>query len=283
MRHHLFDFPYSKYASPLTPVPTRMTPGGALRRPVRCILFDIYGTLFISGSGDIGAERKTEPRQDDLNALIHRYRLNQFSDQLRNAFFSAVETTHEKMKNRGIDVPEVEYDQIWASILPGMDPREIREFAAAYELIVNPVYPMPNLKTLLAGCRERALPLGIISNAQFFTPLLFYWFLGGLPESIGFDPDLLFYSYRYGVAKPSPVLFEAAASALKDQDIGVAEVLYVGNDMLNDVYAAEQAGFQTALFAGDARSLRLRKDDPRVETISPDLVVTELMQILDYV
>ena len=120
MRHRLFDFPYSKYVSPLTPVPTRMTPGGALRRPVRCILFDIYGTLFISGSGDIGAERKTEPKQDDLNALIHRYRLNQSSDQLRNAFFSAVETTHEKMKNRGVDVPEVEYDQIWASILPGM-------------------------------------------------------------------------------------------------------------------------------------------------------------------
>ena len=283
MHHHLFDFPFSKYVSPLTPVPTRMTPGGTLRRPVRCVMYDLYGTLFISGSGDIGAERKTEPRQEDLNTLIHRYRLNRSPDQLRSAFFSLVEITHEKMKKRGVDVPEVEYDQIWASILPETDPREIRDFATAYELIVNPVYPMPNLKTLLAGCRERGLEQGIISNAQFFTPLLFYWFLGGLPESMGFDPNLLFYSYRYGVAKPSPVLFEAAASALKDQDIGRKEVLYVGNDMLNDVYAAKQAGFQSALFAGDARSLRLREDDERIERISPDLVVTDLSQILDYV
>jgi len=246
-------------------------------------MLDIYGTLFISGSGDIGTDRESDAGQDHLEDLIHRYRLERSPDQLRNAFFSAVESSHQKMKNQGVDVPEVKYDQIWASILPKMDPQEIHSFAVAYELIVNPVYPMPNLETLLSGCRKRGLTLGIISNAQFFSPLLFHWFLGGLPESIGFHPNLLFYSYRYGVAKPSPVLFGAAVSALKDQDIGVAEVLYVGNDMLNDVYAGEQAGFQTALFAGDARSLRLRKDNERIEKISPDLVVTDLAQILDYV
>lgn len=246
-------------------------------------MFDVYGTLFISGSGDIGMAQDHGGRRDLLEALLRRYRVNMSPEQMQVGFSTMVGILHQEMKNEGVDVPEVAYDKIWASLLPGLDPEAIHEFTVAYELIANPVYPMPNLDELLSGCRERKLTMGIISNAQFFTPLLFLWFLGGAPESIGFDPGLLFYSYRYGVAKPSPVLFEAAASALEARGVGAAEVLYIGNDMLNDMYAGQQAGFQTALFAGDARSLRLRKDRKTCETTSPDLVLTDLLQVLDYI
>ena len=37
--------------------------------------------------------------------------------------------------------------------------------------------------------------------------------------------------------------------------------------------------FKTVLFAGDRRSLRLRKDRPEVADLSPDRVVTSLDQI----
>ena len=59
-------------------------------------------------------------------------------------------------------------------------------------------------------------------------------------------------------------------------------VLYVGNDMLNDIYPAAKAGFKTALFAGDSRSLRLRKDKPKCKYLSADIVITDLIQLLDY-
>ena len=62
--------------------------------------------------------------------------------------------------------------------------------------------------------------------------------------------------------------------------ISAAEALYVGNDMLNDITPAHALGFRTALFAGDARSLRLRENDERVAGIEPDLVLTDLAQIL---
>jgi putative hydrolase of the HAD superfamily len=52
--------------------------------------------------------------------------------------------------------------------------------------------------------------------------------------------------------------------------------------MLNDIYPARKAGFTTALFAGDKRSLRLRQDDPRCANISADLVITDLYQLLDH-
>ena len=46
--------------------------------------------------------------------------------------------------------------------------------------------------------------------------------------------------------------------------------------MLNDISAASRAGFKTALFAGDRRSLRLREGDPRVRGIMPDRVARRL-------
>ena len=84
-----------------------------------------------------------------------------------------------------------------------------------------------------------------------------------------------------GVAKPSPRLFQAAAAACERQGLPPAAVLYVGNDICNDIRPARQAGFQTALFAGDRRSLRLREDNPACRRVRPDLVITELPQLID--
>ena len=53
----------------------------------------------------------------------------------------------------------------------------------------------------------------------------------------------------------------------------------VGNDVRNDLLGARAAGLRTALFAGDARSLRLRRDDPRCAAVCPDLVLTHLSQL----
>jgi len=41
------------YITPLLPVPTSVKPEINLKFPVRAVIFDIYGTLFISASGDI--------------------------------------------------------------------------------------------------------------------------------------------------------------------------------------------------------------------------------------
>jgi len=53
--------------------------------------------------------------------------------------------------------------------------------------------------------------------------------------------------------------------------------------MRNDILPAKKIGFNTALFAGDARSLRMREDDPECIRTSPDLVITDLIQLLEYV
>lgn len=246
-------------------------------------MFDVYGTLFISGSGDIGIARQKVPKTEQLINLLQKFGIRRSPDALLNDFFSAIDNEHAKLKAKGVDFPEVEIDKIWMHVLNNNNLDHIRAFAVEFELIVNPVYPMPNLEMMLTGCKESNLCMGIVSNAQFYTPFLFDWFLGSNPEDLGFQPDLLFFSYRFGCAKPSTYLFQLAAEKLKNMEIPVHAALYLGNDMLNDIYPAQKAGFQTALFAGDTRSMRLRENDPRCGNLSPDIIITDLKQLLDHI
>jgi putative hydrolase of the HAD superfamily len=142
---------------------------------------------------------------------------------------------------------------------------------------------MPGLDETLRTLQHRGLKMGIISNAQFFTPLLFEWFLGAPPAPLGFDDDLTLYSYQCGEAKPSQSLFDICASRLRDLGFPPESVVYIGNDMLNDIVPAANAGWQTALFACDRRSLRLRRNREDCLKRHPDLVITDLRQLFDWI
>lgn len=272
----------SKYITPISPLPTSLHQSGKLKKKIKSILFDVYGTLFISGSGDISIAKREARQTEKLEKLLHKFGINKDPQTILKGFFSTIDNEHEILRKKGIDFPEVEIDQIWMRVLENKDPDTIRVFAVEFELIVNPVYPMPHLEKMLAICKDLNVLMGIISNAQFYTPYLFNWFLDSNPEDLGFHPDLILYSYKFGHAKPSTFMFQVAVERLKKRDIPAHSALYIGNDMLNDIYPAKKAGFQTALFAGDARSLRLRKDDPECKDLSADLVITDLVQILDY-
>lgn len=272
----------NQYLRPLKPKPTGLSPRGKLRQKVACILFDIYGTLFISGSGDISISRKNSTDHIRIKHLLEKHNISRSPEEILHNLHGCIEAHHSKLRDKGTDHPEVIIEKIWQEILEIEDQIDAREFTVEFEFITNPVSPMPQLSTLLNACRQQKMAMGIISNAQFYTPLLFEWFLNANPQELGFEPELLFYSFQYQVAKPSPALFEMAADKLMARGIHPIEVLYLGNDMRNDIYPAHAIGFQTALFAGDRRSLRLRKDDPRCTDLKPDLVVTDLIQLVKY-
>jgi putative hydrolase of the HAD superfamily len=245
-------------------------------RGIRAAIFDIYGTLFISAAGEIGASAEPPAApQERLETLAGEY--NCSPADLRDYFRAAVLERHEALRGETA-YPELRVEELWEGFLirRGKPRGGARELALRYELAVNPAWPMPAAAETLALLRDRGLPLGLISNAQFFTPLLFEAFFGGPPETLGFDRGLLAYSFELGEAKPSPRLFAPAARRLAALGLKPENALYAGNDMLNDISAAVRAGFKTALFAGDRRSLRLREGDPRVRGIMPDRVARSL-------
>lgn len=170
----------------------------------------------------------------------------------------------------------------------------LETFATTYELKINPVWPMPGTIKCLSQLSAQGRPLGVISNAQFMTPGLVRCLLQAETHGWQFHPSLEFYSYRFGRAKPGLELYQRANQAIRawqtanasDSNVGgrgiqPSRVLYIGNDQLKDVWPASQIGFRTALFAGDACSLRLRSDDPRASSVSPDLIITHWDQLLD--
>ncbi|MDR2068359.1 MAG: HAD family hydrolase [Spirochaetaceae bacterium] len=249
---------------------------------IRAVLFDIYGTLFTSAAGDIGSGDGVQ--RGDLDAIAREYLPGCTGEALQKHFYEAVCQAHARLYPR-TPYPEIKVEEVWASLfrgalarygITGIDPEE---FALRYELAVNPVFPKPGIPDLFEKLKKLPMILGLISNAQFFTPLLFEAFFDKSPEALGFDPRLLIYSFEAGEAKPSPALFKKAADRLGSRGISPDTVLFVGNDMLKDIYGAVSAGFKTALFAGDGRSLRLREGNPLTEKILPDGIILFLSDI----
>ena len=276
-----------KHSGPLDPLPTAVTPQLVQLDGIRAVLFDIYGTLVISASGDIGAN-SGDQRIVALEQTMELFQLGldgQASAALE-VFHEEIATSHRQEQAAGVEYPEIDIVEIWPAALSKVATDKLpsvdwRQFSLEYEVRVNPVWPMPEVEPTLEKLVSGQFILGIVSNAQFFTPLLFPALLGKSLLELGFDPTLSYFSYEHGQAKPGSFLYALAARQLESQGIGSSEVLYVGNDMLNDVTAAARVGFKTALFAGDRRSLRLRTDDDRVGGSKPDVIITELAQLTE--
>ena len=281
---------------PLAPVPPDANPKLNKIGSIKAVLFDVYGTLFISGSGDVGTAAATDTAEALTQALVvsgFEGDLEQ-AGQVGNALLKTeILEWHKAGHEAGADFPEVEITKVWKKLIDSLcntdtlttvevEFDQIRRLAVEYECRVNPVFPMPNSLETLEALKKRGLVLGIVSNAQFYTPLLFPAFFGKTTEELGFDPDCCIWSFKELKAKPSVALFPKAQKFLtKNHGIAPEETVYVGNDMLNDVYCAQQAGCKTVLFAGDQRSLRLREKDERCLAIQPDAVVTSLNQLME--
>jgi putative hydrolase of the HAD superfamily len=284
-----------RHCRPMKPIPTGQPPVLARLPGIRAVLFDLYGTLFISGSGEVGTSRKTASESALADAL-RSVGVPSFGSAAQGVecFFEAIEAFHAESKRAGIEWPEVDIVDVWAEVLKELARRrilpkrdwqrsELERLAVEYEARVNPVWPMPGLQECLRELSERRVLLGIVSNAQFYTPELFPALLGREAEWWGFDAELQLYSYRHGRAKPGSDLYELARRALSTRGIEPPEVLSVGNDMLNDVLPARRLGFRTGLFAADARSLRLREGHPGLDGVKPDVVLTRLAELTDRV
>jgi len=274
-----------RYVRSMDPLPVSAPAGGLTRKKrIDAVLFDVYGTLVISEAGDIAvAEEASMRNEEEVEVLLKRYGIMGRAGHVSRAFYEEIAAAKEKMRSKGVDYPEVVIERIWHTVLCIHNEDVLRRFAIEYELIVNAVAPMPHAGALLAFLRDSRVHSGIISNAQFYTACLFPVLLGGDLTDLGFSPDLCIFSYQWGQCKPSPVLFNGAVRVLAEKGVEPANTLYVGNDMLKDIMPAARAGFQTGLFAGDARSLRLRENDERCASVQPDYVVTDLQQIRDII
>lgn len=287
----------------LEPVATGLEPRYRKEDTIKAVVFDIYGTLLISASGDVDeASMLTSSIKKALHAAEAVPRVNGNNAEevywkILQMHTSGIKEEQERLRNSDRPYPEVDILEVCRKTLAkaredglilynnGIDCKKV---VFMFELLSNPVAAMPGLGKTIYSLHEQGVPLGIVSNAQFYTPSILNYFLNGTFKTNSdvppFDPEISVFSYRELRGKPDPRLFNLLVPVLdKKYGLQPQQVLYVGNDMLKDVYAAARVGFKTALFAGDKRSLRLRDDDERVKNLEADFIVTRLEQLLEVV
>jgi putative hydrolase of the HAD superfamily len=293
---------YLKKLEELSPIPSGVNPELRKDLDIKACIFDIYGTLLISASGDID---RAEMSIQNIRSALHAGKIdiiesnaNSEKEHLQlilDHFADSVKNFLEENTSGKINYPEINVLAIWEEVI-GKAAKEgwlkvnpesdIRHMSFVFEILSNRVYPMPGMKEVVWELQKRGMVLGIVSNSQFYTPLIMNYFLGNddleSEDIFPFDPDLTVYSFKMLKAKPDVVLFTQIIPMLKDKHgLDPNDALFVGNDMLNDVYPAREAGFKTALFAGDKRSLRWREELEKLRSITPDVVITELNQLLE--
>ncbi len=263
------------------------TPG-----PIQAVLFDVYGTLISSGVGDISLDQ-TADQSELIRALIEAQggtlTPTAREHDLAAAFNQIIRADHEAAWERGLPYPEVDIRSIWTSALQDWladfdpahwTPQRIATLAINYECAVNPVWPNEGCAAILRTCQAKGLPVGIVSNAQFYTPIMIEALLNDSLPALGIRSDLQVWSYQEKRGKPDTYLYQKIADSLRSQyGIPPEAALFVGNDMLKDVWAATQIGFKSVLFAGDDRSLRLRESEPRCANLQPYATIRSLTHI----
>lgn len=284
----------------MIPELTNLEPSFRQDPGIRALIFDIYGTIMISASGDIEeSDISTRNLEQSLiatgiNILPTGREKQEMLFQMLEEFRDEIKWVHETEKSPDKPYPEIDILSIWETILDNQlkndnikftAPLCIKCFTFFFETLSNNIYPMPRMKQVINKLAEKGMPLGIISNAQFYTPVILNYFLNGIiaeDENVKpFDPEITVYSYKHRRAKPDPYLFEIATeNCRKKFSIAPEQILFIGNDMFRDIYPAHSAGYKTALFAGDNRSLRLRPDKTELDHISPDYIITDLDQLL---
>jgi putative hydrolase of the HAD superfamily len=219
---------------------------------MRVVVFDIYGTLLTSDAGEQIPD-DTVTRQLIKAEILRQHRSSPHPH------------------------PEIEIRHVWAQVFPEKSPQEIERKIIAEQRQHFPVTAMPGAVEVLHALKQQGIPIGLISNAQFYTLPMLTDALGPLHD-LGIHPELICESWHHLRAKPDSWLYQQMRERLEERGIPASEVLYIGNDVRNDIQPAKSVGFRTALYAGDPRSLRWR--GTTAETCGADHILSNLMDCL---
>ncbi len=285
---------FRELSSPLEPIPTNSEVRLKKLDNIRVIMYDFYGTLFLSGVGDIGVDDGKSDSTLMLKALNDSeitVSNNSAGKRAFEIYSEVVENELQKLKQAGIEYPEPDIRIVWKKVLQQLFDANLiltkptdslsSILSVEFEARMNPVWPVSDSVKTLAYFKKSGIDQGIISNSQFYTPLLLEALTDKSITELGLNPSLLHWSFQEKMKKPGLNFYKSAVKKISETHPSIKpdQVLYAGNDMLKDIWPATKMGFKTALFAGDKRSLKWRNDDERCKELKPDIIFTQFSQL----
>lgn len=276
------------------------------RLPVKAVMWTVYGTLVAVPSGELLFEPPPGPLGDFVfeNALektIKEFKMwnsmsrkpGKPSEYMGELYKKAVATL--RLTSGG----EAAAEKVWEDIVKKLQQKEYtydagmygpleeycRKIAYFFHASLQGAGAYPGAADALRMVAEAGKAQGLLADGQTFT-------LGQLRRCARKDdptfepgmfvrPELRVLSAEAKAKKPTEALFKAAAAALAAKGIRPAETLHVGSSLPRDVAPAKRYGFRTALFAGDKNSLVASGDQLKDPALRPDVMLTELTQVIE--
>jgi putative hydrolase of the HAD superfamily len=277
----------------LEEIPTGVKPKLKKLSDIRAVTFDIYGTLLISNVGS-NSMSDTSVENDEAigEALIASdFEVLEPEVKLSEQYVECIRVHYEIRRSEGILYPEINIFDVWQDYLNelfaqgvidgDLTERSIKRVILNHEFRVNPVWPRKGTLEFLRLLQDSDICSGIISTAQFYTKLAMETLYQNSLDTLGFKKPICIWSFEHWHVKPSDVLFDACTAGLNSLGIEPNEVLYIGNDMRNDIVPAHKFGFKTALFAGDKKSYNVTSIESDIDACKPAIIFTEFPQLRD--
>jgi putative hydrolase of the HAD superfamily len=234
---------------------------------IKAILFDINGTLI-----DINTDEGNEEIYRGISHILTYQGISMHRWAVRDEYYRIMDLQRKTSREK---YPEVDVVELFREFIrrrssaPAIVPPDKLKWlpvflAEAYRgLSRNRLQLYPGVLDVLNDLRTR-YKLAVISDAQSA------WCLPEM-HAVGIDGyfDPIIVSGDFGYRKPDARLFTAALTALK---VAPENVLFVGNDMYRDVYAAKQQGIKTVFFSSNQGS-------KQAEGVKPDYIIYQFPEI----
>ncbi|CAN5897686.1 HAD family hydrolase [soil metagenome] len=225
---------------------------------IKAVLFDLDDTLWPVAPVILHAEASLQQWMAVHTPLVaQRYSIEQLR-QHRNAMVKTnPRFTYDLWALRHALLSQVFHELGEA---PGMADQAMAVFADARNQVTLYDDVIPGLTAL----RER-VGLGSVSNG--------FADLRAIGLSDHFQVSLA--AHTFGCAKPDPRIFRSACAAL---DLLPQQVMYVGDDLLLDVHAAQQVGMRGVWM----NRHQLVLEDSVHRHVKPDAIVTNLHDVISH-
>jgi putative hydrolase of the HAD superfamily len=234
---------------------------------IKAILFDINGTLI-----DINTDEGNEEIYRGISHILTYQGISMHRWAVRDEYYRIMDLQRKTSREK---YPEVDVVEVFREFIsrrfsaPAIVPPDKLKWlpvflAEAYRgLSRNRLQLYPGVLDVLNDLRTR-YKLAVISDAQSA------WCLPEM-HAVGIDGyfDPIIVSGDFGYRKPDPRLFTAALTALQ---LAPENVLFVGNDMYRDVYAAQQQGIKTVFFSSNQGS-------KQAEGVKPDYIIYQFPEM----
>lgn len=274
---------------------------------VRAVLWTVYGTLVAVPQGELLFEHPQDFVTDAaLDKLIKEFKMWNSMSRKPGApavhlkeMYTKTLTTLRMVGVSGEKFPEVAVEKVWEDVVKklrdytfdviryGSLNEYARKMAYFYHASIQGAGAYPGAAETVRAIASGARQQGLLADGQCFT-------VGQLQRCLKqqdpeldvnavFPPPLRFISADRKARKPSDTLFKAAIQALGEKGVRPGEILHVGSSLTRDIGPAKKHGFRTALFAGDKASLAATPEQLKDPAFRPDVMLTELPQVLEVI